>query len=344
MREKFKVKSSKFKVLVFIFLLFTVSACTPQKEKIYRKSKILMDTLITISVVSDSKNESEMAIDSAFDEIHKIEKLINFWSDDSEIAAISKNAGVSEVKVSPVTLDIIEKAIFVSEKTNGAFDATIGPLVRLWDFNKKIMPDDRAIKEKIHLVDYKVMVIDKERSTAFLKRKGMSFDTGGIAKGYAADRAVDVLKKYGITSGLVSVAGDIKAFGLKSDGKPWKVGIRNPRAKGEKDEIMATIELKDMAISTSGDYERYFILNDKRYHHLLDPKTGYPADTCQSVSVIAKDGVFTDAFSTGVFILGHEKGMKLLEEMGFDGIIVNRDGKIYTTRGLRGKIEIKRDA
>jgi thiamine biosynthesis lipoprotein len=180
----------------------------------------------------------------------------------------------------------------------------------------------------------------------------MLIDLGGISKGYAVDKAVETLKRNGINSGLVSIAGDIKAFGLKPDGKLWRIGIRNPRIPstpplgkegkgGFLDDIMATIELSDMAISTSGDYERCFILDGKRYHHLLSPKTGYPAEGCQSVSVITKEGAFTDAFATGVFILGPEKGLKVLEKMGFDGIIVDSQGEVHTTPNIRGKIEFK---
>jgi thiamine biosynthesis lipoprotein len=362
MKEKFGVQSSRVKVqknsylkLFTVYcLLFTVlSACTLHKEKIYRKSKILMDTLVTITVVSNSKDSAKKAIDGAFSEIEKLEKLTDFFSSESEVSLINKSAGISEVKVSPDILDILEKALWVSERTRGAFDVTIGPVMTLYDFYKKIKPEQAAIKKNLPLVNYKGLIIDRNKSTVFLKRKGMLIDLGGIAKGYAADKAVETLERNGIHSGLVSVAGDIRAFGLKPDKRPWKIGIRSPRipanlplVKGDKggfpDDIMATIELRDMAISTSGDYERFFILGGKRYHHLLSPKTGYPAEGCQSVSVIAKKGVFTDAFATGVFILGPEKGMKVLEEMGFDGVIVDSQGKVHITPGIRGKVEFKR--
>jgi thiamine biosynthesis lipoprotein len=312
-----------------------------------------MDTFVTITVVSGSEDNAEKAIDSAFSEIEKLEKLTDLFSSGSEVSLINKNAGISGVKVSPDIVDILEKALLVSEKTGGAFDVTIGPVSALYDFHKKIKPEEVEIKKKLPLVNYKDLIVDRKKSTAFLKRKGMLIDLGGIAKGYAADKAEETLKKNGINSGLVSIAGDIRAFGLKPDKRPWKIGIRSPRIptippllKGDKggfpDDIMATIELRDMAISTSGDYERFFILDGKRYHHLLSPKTGYPADGCQSVSVITKKGVFTDAFSTGVFILGPEKGMKVLEDMGFDGVIVDSQGKVRITPDIRGKIEFKR--
>ncbi|MDP3049362.1 MAG: FAD:protein FMN transferase [Thermodesulfovibrionales bacterium] len=379
MIKKFKIQNSKFKFFILslftVFLLFTVhyslftiSACSPQKEKVYRKSKVLMDTLITISVVSGSGDKAEKAIDKAFGEIEKLDRLLNFFSDSSEVSEINRNAGLKAVAVSPETFAVLEKAVYASGKTDGAFDVTIGSVTTMWDFHKRTKPEDKKIKERLPLVNYKNIILNKKSSSVYLKKKGMLIDLGGIAKGYAADKAVEALKREGIKSGLVSIAGDIKAFGLKPDSKPWKIGIRNPRAipptpplvkggypplaapkatRGEggfSDEIMATIEMTDMAISTSGDYERYFIVDEKRYHHILNPKTGYPAEGCRSVSIIAKDGAVTDPFSTGIFILGAEKGIKLLEEMGIDGIIVDKNGKIHTTPNLRGKLEIIGDS
>lgn len=301
-----------------------------------------MDTLVTITVVSDSENHAEKAIDRAFLEIEKIEKMSSFFLPGSEIFSINKYAGISAVKVSPDVLELLTEALYVSEKTGGAFDMTIGPVIKLYDFSKKIKPEESVIKQSLQLVDYRNLIIDRDRSTVFLRKKGMLIDPGGIAKGFAADKAVETLKKSGIMAGLVSVAGDIKAFGLKPDGRPWKIGIRHPRAEDKEDDIMATIELSDMAISTSGDYERFFILDGKRYHHILSPKTGLSAPECQSVSVITKDGVFTDAFATGVFVLGPAEGIKLLEKIGFEGIIVDSQGKIHVTPGIRGKVEFKK--
>jgi len=302
-----------------------------------------MDTLVTINVVSPSQDGAEKAMNAALSEVEKLEKLFSFFSADSEVSLVNKNAGVAGVKVSPEIIYILDRAIIVSKNTHGAFDITIGPVIMLYDFYKEIRPGERAIKKNLPLVNYKDIVINRDDSTVFLKKKGMLIDLGGIAKGYAADRVVDSLKKHGIKAGLVSVAGDIRTFGNKPDGRPWKIGIRNPRAKGAEDDIMAIIELSDMAISTSGDYERYFVQDGKRYHHLLNPKTGYPAEGCQSVSVIAGESTFSDAFATGIFILGPEKGLKVLAAMGFDGVIVDSRGKIHITANIRGKIEFKRN-
>jgi len=343
-------------LLLFCFILISqLFSCSSDGEKVFRKSRILMDTLVTINVVANSELKAEKAIDAAFDEIKRLEGLISFWSEDSEIAEINRKAGISWVKVSPMTLDLIEKALFVSKETDGAFDPTVGPLMRLWDFKKQIIPDQKVIREKTGLVDYRAMIVDRANSRVFLKKKGMSFDTGGIAKGYAADLAVSVLKREGIRSGLVSVAGDIKAFGKKPDGRPWRVGIRNPRSsqghleketqetrQGDDRDILTVVELEDMAISTSGDYERFFIKDGKRYHHIMDPRTGYPATGCQSVTVIARDGVFTDGFSTGIFVLGPEKGLRLLERSGFEGLIIDSEGKAHMTKGFK-RLETRKE-
>lgn len=308
-----------------------ISSCTKSDAslRVFKKSKALMHTKVTINVAARSPEEAEDAIDEAFDAIESFEKKISFWDPESEISAINRNAGIAPVKVSPETLDIIEKALYVSEKTNGAFDATIGPIIRLWDFKNKTVPDKADIEEKLGLVDYREMTIDKEASTAYLRKKGMSFDTGGIAKGYGADIAVESLKSRGITAGLVAISGDIRAFGEKPGGKPWRVGIRKPRPTSREDRILAEIDLVNAAVSTSGDYERFFIKDGRRYHHLINPRDGMPATGAQSVSVITKEAVYTDGFSTGIFVLGPVEGTKALVDAGLDGIIIDNDGNIH---------------
>jgi thiamine biosynthesis lipoprotein len=342
---KVRVKILYLSLFILYFSLFTLlSSCSFQKEHMFKKSAFLMDTVVTVTVVSDSRDGADKAIGSAFSEIGKLGKLCDFFSPDSEISKINKNAGVSEVKVSPDIIELLEKAQYVSEKTDGAFDVTIGPVEILYDFHKTIKPRENEIRRNLPLVDYKDLIIHKDRSTIFLRKKGMLIDPGGITKGYAADKAVEVLRKYGIRSGIVAVAGDIRTFGLKPDGRPWRIGIKNPRAKDRDDEIMATLGLSDMAISTSGDYERFFISDGKRYHHLLDPRTGHSAGGCKCVSVIAKEGAFTDSFATGIFVLGPEKGLKVLEKLGLGGVIIDSQDVIYMTPGIRGKIEFKKTA
>jgi len=318
--------------LLPIILLLIISC--QKKDALYRKSTILMDTLVTITVSSDSPERAEKAIDNVFKDLKRIEGLINFWSPDSEISSINRNAGRSWVRVSPETLELIKHSISISENTDGGFDPTIGPVIRLYDFKNKKRPSLKEIKENLSKVDYRRLKIDEKTSSVFLSSKEMSFDTGGIAKGYAAERAVRILKENGIRAGLVAVAGDIRAFGRRPDGKPWLIGIRNPRGEPE---LLGTLEITDGAVSTSGDYERFFIEDGRRYHHILDPRTGLPVEGLMSVTVVSNNGALSDGLSTGIFVMGKEKGLRLAKELGLGLIIVDSDGNLYITNDLKGR-------
>lgn len=324
--------------------LCLISSCFMHREATYKKTKELMDTFVTVTVVSDSAEKGNEAIEKAFATIGKFGALVNFFSDESEVSNINRNAGVMPVKVSPETLEVIDKAVFVAAKSGGAFDPTIGPVMKLWDFHNNIKASADDIKKGLRLVDYRNIIIDREKSTVFLRHKGMMLDPGGIAKGYAADLAVKTLKEQGIRAGVVAAAGDIRTFGARPDGKPWNIGIKNPRpVKGSTNDILAVIGLGDKAISTSGDYERFFIEDGQRYHHILDPKTGYPAGGCRSVTIITGRGVFTDAFSTAVFVLGPEKGLKLAQDEEMEALIVDVNGKIFMTPGLKEKLKFEKN-
>ncbi|MBF0327540.1 MAG: FAD:protein FMN transferase [Nitrospirae bacterium] len=329
------------KDLLFLLLCgMFLCACTKNHEKTYKESRESLHTVVAITVVSDSSDKAKSAIDKAYHELDRLAKLLNFYSEHSEVSEINKNAGNKPVKVSVETFEIIEKALYASENTEGAFDITVGPVVKLWDFKNKVIPDADQIKEKSKIIGYKNILIDKKDSTVFLEKKGMQIDLGGIIKGYAADKAVEVLKSNGIKAGIVAAAGDIRTFGKRHDEGSWNVGIKNPRQKGSVDEIVAVVKLSGQAISTSGDYERFFEKNGIRYHHILDPKTGNPAYGCQSVTIVAKEAAITDAFATGIFVLGPKKGMGVLNKLGIDGIIIDKEGKVYITDGLKGSIEL----
>jgi len=299
-----------------------------------------MDTLVTITVVTDRSSAADDAIERAFQEIERLERTGNFHSQNSDIARINRDAGITPVIVSPDIIELLMKAQQVSEKTDGAFDITIGPIISLYDFRNRRTPTAASIRKTLPLVNYRNMVIDRERSTVFLEKKGMLVDPGGIMKGYAADRAAEILQTNGVGSGIVAIGGDIRAFGLRADGTPWRVGIRHPRAK-KQDDVIAVIGLSNLSISTSGDYERFFVQDAHRIHHLISPQTGYPAKGCRSVSVIATDGALADAYATGIFILGRELGMKILEQNGLEGVIVDDEGILHATPGIKGRLEIK---
>jgi len=335
------MKKTSVLVLTFLILAAIVS-CSIQKDSVYKKSMPLMDTIVSITVVSDSKEIAEKAMEEAFGKIDSFGYLINFYSEKSELSEINRNAGIRKTRVSPETLDVIEKAVLASEKSLGAFDPSIGPIVKLWDFADKKMPSEKEVTHALPLVNYRDIIIDRNASTVLLSKKGMMLDLGAIAKGYAADMAVDSLIKKGIQSGLVSIAGDIRTFGLKPDKKPWTIGIKNPRQTGTKDEIIAMARLTDKAISTSGDYERYFITAGRRYHHILDPKTGFPAETCRSVSIVTDKAVDSDAFSTAIFVLGPDKGMKLAKDLGMGALIIDSNGNMHTTDSLKEKLSFEK--
>jgi len=320
-----------------ILLLFLITSCNSSKEKIYKETRFALYTVVTVTIYSDSKQKANTAIDSTFKELDRLGKLLNFYSEDSEVSTINRHAGIKPVKVSKDTLDVIDKALSISRSTEGAFDITIGAIVKLWDFEKQILPDDKSIKEKLKLVDYKNVIVDKAKSTVFLQKKGMQIDLGGIEKGYAIDRAVNILKQNGIAAGIIAIGGEVKPFGIKPDGEPWRVGIKNPHQKGKENEVFAIVNLTGKAISTSGGYEKFFIKDGKWYHHILDPATGYPVYECQSVSVIANDA--PDGFPTGIFVLGPQKGMQVLKNLGLDGVIMDKRGEVFVTEGIKDKIQ-----
>lgn len=346
-------KIKKLSILSIVLLLFCTIAlpsCT-RKEKMYKESRTLMDTYCTITVVSPSRERAAEAINKGFAEIKKLEGLLNYFSDKSEITAINKAAGIRPVKVSRETLEMMRKALEISEATGGTFDPTIAPIIKLWNFSSRgkarlapTVPDSSVIKDILKLVDYNKIQINS-KSEVFLVEKGMEIDLGGIAKGYAADKALEAIRASGINSALVAIAGDIRGYGLSASGKAWKVGIQDPRPEtgSEKpwEDIFASLYLENMAISTSGDYQRFFIKDGKRYHHILDPATGFPAETdLLSASVIAPEGYVSDGLSTAIFALGAEKGISLLKTMGVEGVLVDKDRKVFVTEGIKGKIEI----
>ncbi len=339
----------KFCLLSSVFCLLLLFGCT-KPDKMYKESRVLMDTYCTITVVSPSEEKAKESIDAGFVEIKKLDKFLNNFVSDSEISAISREAGIKPVHVSKETMDLMQKTLGISNITGGAFDPTIAPVLKLWKFSGRpadpSMPPGDAIKISLKLVDYKKIKINSESSGIYLEDKGMELDLGGIAKGYAADKAVEAIKAKGIKAALVAIAGDIRGCGLSTAGNAWKVGIQDPRPENPNSEkpwedIFASVDLKDRAISTAGDYQRSFMKDGKRYHHIIDPVTGYPSDSgLISVSVIAPEGYMADGIDTAILILGPEKGMKLLDSMGLEGVLVDVNKNILMTKGLKGKVEI----
>jgi len=241
------------------------------------------------------------------------------------------------VRVSLETMVLVRKSLQVAEMTDGAFNIAIGPAVDAWNISAEPrLPTAEELAALKPLIDLQHVHTDVWERTIYLEKPGMRVDVGGIGKGYAADQAVMVMKKAGAMAGVVALSGDIKTFGRLPDGGVFRVGIQHPRKEGE---IVAEIELQDEAISTAGDYERYFEKDGIQYHHILDPRTLQPARGCQSVSVIAKEGIWADGLDTGIFVLGAERGMELVEQLeDIEAIIVDPNGRVLISSGLRNRV------
>jgi thiamine biosynthesis lipoprotein len=297
-----------------------------------------MGTLVEIKLVAQDPLSAETAFKVAFSELKRIEKLMSFQLTDSDVGRINQAAG-NPVAVSPELLQLIQQSKHYAQLTQGAFDISIGPLVSLWGFDTEQyrLPGKQEIESVLPLVDYRAVFVNDTPPTVRLARAGMSIDLGAIAKGYAVDCAVEILQQQGITGVMVNAGGDIRAVGRKPDGTSWNIGIQHPR---QKDRILASLRVDNQAVVTSGDYERFFVQQGIRYHHILDSKTGWPARECQAVTVVAEEALAADALATGVFILGPDKGLKLIEDLAdTEALIVDTEGGLRISSGLKGKLD-----
>jgi len=329
------IKTYGYIFYFFFFILILIPQPT-YPSNLYKYHQVAMGTVIEITLIADDEEAANKASLQAFQEIKRIETLMSPWLDSSDVTRINRSAGKERVKVSPETFEVIQKAQEISELSEGGFDISIGPLTGLWREarEKKTPPSIEDVKEKLNLVNFKNIEMDQE-GKVFLKKKGMAIDLGGIAKGYAVDRAFDVLRSLGYKNLIVNAGGDLRVGGLKNN-QPWSIGIQNPR---ESKKILARISVSDMAVATSGDYERFFIYEGKRYHHIFNPKDGFPTDDCQSVTVLCKEGMIADALATAVFVLGREKGYSLCQKLdGVKCLIVDKEGKIIFSPSLKGCI------
>lgn len=284
------------------------------------------------------------AIDHAVGEIRRLEALMTTWRDDSEISRINQNAGRTPVKVGDETARVIDESLWIGEKSSGVFDITFEVMHGLWRFDQDVDPHPpRAedVAERRKLIDYRHIVRDKSAGTVFLDKAGMKMSLGGIAKGFAIDRAAATLIAAGVHDFLAQAGGDLFVHGKKADGSPWIAGVRDPR--GPDGAYFAEMAVADHAFSTAGDYERSYIAGGKRFHHIIDPRTGYPATASRSVTIWAKDALTADALDDAVFILGPKKGLELVESIDDAGaIIVDAENHVWVSRRLEGKVRIER--
>jgi FAD:protein FMN transferase len=306
---------------------------------VVKRVQMHMGTLVTITAVARSEAEGQAAATAGFAEIHRLEELLSTWIPTSELSRVNTSAGVMPVHVSPETLTVVQRAMQVAEMTDGGFNIAIGPAVDAWNVTEgQRIPTETELDILRPLVDLQAVHVDVREQTIFLEKAGMRIDVGGIGKGFAADRAVEALWEAGATAGVVALSGDIKTFGRLPDHKMFPVGIQHPREDGS---VLVWIELQDEAISTAGDYERFFERDGVRYHHILDPRTLQPARSCQSVTVIAREGIWADGLDTGIFVMGPERGMELVELLpDVEAIIVDSTGQLLVSSGLKQRIRL----
>lgn len=336
--EPLKRRRSKYmKRLFFLMMLAAVFFSSCAKARTVQKTETIMGTEVTITVVARSTEEGEAAIEAGMAELRRLDAMMSLYKDASEITKVNLAAGKEPVKVSPEMIEVVEQAAEISRLSGGVFDVTVGPLVVLWQMRLKEgkLPADEEIARVRPLVNYRNIVVDKKASTIFLKKTGMIMDFGGM-KGYTADRVADLFRKRGVKNAVIAVAGDIWVLGRRDDGKPWRIGVQHPR---EHDKTMAVLDLSDKYVSTSGDYERFVIRENKRYHHIIDPRTGKPSKGVIAVTLIGDKGAFVDPLAKVPFILGPEEGLKIVKKLGVEAIIVDDEGAVFMTDGVKNLLD-----
>lgn len=297
-----------------------------------------MGARVEITALGKDRAGLESAVEAAFAEIGRVEGLLSDYQEGAEVWRINAGAGQEPVVVDPEVYGLIEVSTIISIRSRGAFDVTVGALKGAWSFNPDHprRPPPEELADRLPLIGWEKIILDPVGPAVGLLRPGMGIDLGGIGKGYAADQAIAVLKDRGVTMALVALSGDIFALGRHGD-RPWEVGIQDPRRKHA---VLGVLPIADAAVSTSGDYEKYFVRDGQRYSHLLTPRTGRPADQCQSVTVIAPLGWLADAMATAIFVLGPERGMALAQSTpGVSVLIIAADGRRLISPGLEKKVD-----
>lgn len=319
------------KIILFTILFLSIYA---SGQIVHKRKLAMLGSPFEITVIANDTIQGNQYANVAVAEVKRIENLISDWIPTTQISEINRNAGIKPVKVDTEVFELIQRALKISKLTNGAFDISYASMDKIWKFDgsMKEMPSEEAIKKSVERIGYQNIILDEKEKTVFLKLQGMKLGLGGIGQGYIADKVKFLLQSKGCLSGIVNVSGDINTWGKQLDGKPWTVGIINPMNKNK---VFATFLLEDSAVETSGSYEKFVVFNGKRYSHIIDPRTGYPASGIVSVSVFAKQTEIADALATGIFVLGVEVGLDLINQLkGIECVIVDNQGKIHSSKGI----------
>ncbi|WFD11330.1 FAD:protein FMN transferase [Tepidibacter hydrothermalis] len=329
-------------MILTISLILGITGCANKEITPVSRETFALGTIIDFKVYDKDQDKSNQVIDECIERIKDIEKKMSANMDNSEVTNVNKNAGKESVEVSNETMYVAKKSLEYSRITNGKFNLTVYPLVNLWGIGTENarVPSQSEIDQAISNIDYNDAVFDETENTIYLKRENQGIDLGAIAKGYVGDEIKKIFVKNDIKSAFVNLGGNVMAYETKVDGSKWRIGIQNPL--DTRGEYLGVISVKDKSIVTSGNYERYFEQDGKRYHHILDATIGYPADAgLISTSIITESGIDADALSTSVYLMGLDEGMKLIESIdGVDAIFVTKDKEVYTTSGLKDNFEL----
>lgn len=304
--------------------------------QIFRRSMRLMGNTFTISVVACNAEFAGYCIDEAVNEIGRIERLLTTFNDASQVSDINRQAGIKPVTVDKEVYDLIERSVRISKLTQGAFDITYGSLdKKFWNFDIHMtsLPDRDTALNAVRLINYRNIILDPLCCSVFLKEKGMRIGFGGIGKGYAAERARALLKKLGVHSGIVNASGDLAVWGKQPGGKPWTIGIADPE---HRDKAFSMLQVSDMAIATSGSYEKFAVIDGKKYAHTIDPKTGFPVSGIKSATVICPNAEIADAMATPVIVMGIKPALSLINQLkDIACIIIDDEGRLYTSDNIK---------
>ena len=314
------------------------------KEALIKRSQYLMGTLVFVTGVAPEEKVAKHAVAAGLAEIRRIEQLMSTWIPTSELSKVNAASGKHPVQVGPENMEVLKASLRMAALTEGGFNIAVGSAVAVWNVSQQgRIPSQEELNAVRPLISLKNIVLDEQAQTVYLTRTGMKIDVGGIGKGYTADLVVAVMQAAGATAGVVALSGDIKTFGRMPDQERFVFGIQHPRK--EQGHILGRIKLENEAVSTAGDYQRFIVKDGIRYHHILDPATLQPARGCQSVTIIAKDGVMADGLDTGIFVMGPENGMALIESLSdVEGVIVDQHGKITVSSGLQSRLMLTPEA
>lgn len=303
--------------------------------QVFKRSCKLMGNRFELSVVTTDEKWANERINAGIQEIQRIEKLLTTFSDDSETNQVNNNAGIKPVVVSRETFELISRSIKISKVTQGAFDITYGSVDKsLWNFDKdmKALPDPATAKKMVRLINYRNIELNDQDCTVFLREQGMRIGFGGIGKGYAAERAKQIMIQSGVESGVVNASGDLNAWGLQPDGKKWTIGIANPDSSHQ---VFSYLNISGLAVATSGNYEKYVMINGKKYSHTINPRTGLPVTGIKSVTIISTNAEIADAMATPVTIMGVHAGLDMINQMkDIEAIIIDDDDNLYTSKNI----------